>query len=138
MELPSCKIIATEPDAAHGFCPTGFYVPNKTDAADDNDDYDHFIVYDDNDNSAIGTFGFVQGCVWGDDTSWKIQYLDLSKIEEGVISRSAKFGYVEKPPELSLRDCTYISIESGRVYLKLVEYKTHIWPLSDPSNMQTC
>src|SRR5689334_5869598 len=23
-------------------------------------------------------FGFVAGCIWGDDSSWKVQYLDLS------------------------------------------------------------
>ena len=28
--------------------------------------------------------GFVAGCVWGDDSSWKIEYLDLSKADEGI------------------------------------------------------
>jgi len=26
-----------------------------------------------------GAFGFIWGCVWGDDASWKVQYLDLSR-----------------------------------------------------------
>ncbi len=43
----------------------------------------------------IGTFGFVWGCHWGDDTSWKVQYLDLSGIQDGVISREERFGYLE-------------------------------------------
>lgn len=42
-----------------------------------------------------GDFGFVWGCYWGDDSSWKVQYLDLSRIEEGMISRDERFGYVE-------------------------------------------
>ena len=42
-----------------------------------------------------GNFGFVWGCEWGDDSSWKIQYLDLRKVQQGVIVRSDRFGYVE-------------------------------------------
>lgn len=40
-------------------------------------------------------FGFVCGCIWGDDTSWKIQFLDLSRISEGILTRDARFGYLE-------------------------------------------
>jgi hypothetical protein len=39
--------------------------------------------------------GFVAGCIWGDDSSWKIEYLDLSRADEGIIKREARFGYVE-------------------------------------------
>jgi hypothetical protein len=49
-------------------------------------------------------FGFVSGCYWGDDSSWKIQYLDLTKIESGIIKREEKFGYIELPPNLSLKE----------------------------------
>lgn len=35
------------------------------------------------------------GCYWGDDTSWKVQYLDLSRVQQGIISRDDRFGYVE-------------------------------------------
>ncbi len=42
-----------------------------------------------------GEFGFVWGCVWGDDSSWKIQHLDLTGIQSGVIRRDDRFGYVE-------------------------------------------
>ena len=48
--------------------------------------------------------GFVAGCVWGDDSTWKIQYLDLSRVEEGVIRREERFGYIELPRSVSLRD----------------------------------
>lgn len=43
----------------------------------------------------IGDFGFVWGCHWGDDGSWKVQYLDLSRVQEGVVRREERFGYVE-------------------------------------------
>lgn len=40
-------------------------------------------------------FGFVCGCVWGDDSSWKIQHLDLSQVEMGIVKRDDRYGYVE-------------------------------------------
>ena len=39
--------------------------------------------------------GFVAGCVWGDDSSWKIQYLDLSEADKGILKRDERFGYIE-------------------------------------------
>jgi len=83
MELPSCKQIAKEEPSAFGFCPTGFYVP----WAD--------VTLEFEAPHLAGHFGFVCGCVWGDDTSWKIEYLDLSHIEEGVLVREPRFGYIE-------------------------------------------
>ena len=50
------------------------------------------------------TFGFVAGCIWGDDSSWKIQFLDLSKAAEGKITRDERFGYIELPSGVDLKD----------------------------------
>lgn len=47
-------------------------------------------------------FGFVAGCIWGDDSSWKIQYLDLSKAESGVLKRDDRFGYIALPSSMTL------------------------------------
>jgi hypothetical protein len=47
-------------------------------------------------------FGFVSGCVWGDDSSWKLQYLDLSRAAEGILRREERFGYLELPDKLPL------------------------------------
>ena len=49
-------------------------------------------------------FGFVAGCIWGDDSSWKIEFLDLSEIHNGVIKRDARFGYIKMPVNMSLKD----------------------------------
>ncbi len=49
-------------------------------------------------------FGFVSGCVWGDDLSWKVQFLDLSQAAKGIISREERFGYLPLPDRLSLKD----------------------------------
>ena len=48
-------------------------------------------------------FGFVAGCIWGDDSSWKIQYLDLSEAEYGVIKREERFGYIAMPDGITLK-----------------------------------
>lgn len=92
MELPSCKQVAGEEPSSFGFCPTDFYVPEE-----------------DVERGLEGQFGFVAGCVWGDDSSWKIQFLDLSKISEGKLRREARFGYIELPNHLTLSqavDCS--------------------------------
>ncbi len=94
LDLASGAVIAEEPDTPDGFCPVCFYVPDWWDV---------------NDGSVIpgseywnydrewpkGDFGFVWGCLWGDDSSWKVQYLDLSQIDDGVIRREERFGYLE-------------------------------------------
>jgi len=49
------------------------------------------------------SFGFVAGCIWGDDSSWKIEFLDLAEIANGVIKRDARFGYIEMPEGMSLK-----------------------------------
>lgn len=93
MDLQSGEIIAeeemqrTEKGYGIGFCPVEFWHPNSDTPGDcwDLDDYD-------------GEWALVAGCVWGDDSSWKVQYLDLSKITEGVegiVRREDRFGYVE-------------------------------------------
>lgn len=94
LDLSSGEIIAEEAREPNGFCPVGFYVPDWLDV---------------NDESAVpggkywtadcewpvGDFGFVWGCNWGDDSSWKVQYLDLSRVQQGIIARDERFGYVE-------------------------------------------
>lgn len=82
MTLPDCKDLCGEDREEWGFCPTDYYVPKES----------------------KGLFGFVAGCVWGDDTSWKIQYLDLRNISEGKLVRDDKFGYIELPRDMTLED----------------------------------
>lgn len=95
MALPSCEDICGEEACGCGFCPTGYYVPPI-----------------DPDECLKGEFGFMCGCVWGDDSSWKIQYLDLSKISEGILKREDRFGYIELVgSHKELKNAIEISIE---------------------------
>lgn len=96
MDLASGDVIAEEEENAPGggFCPVGLYIPDWWDVNDGT-----IIPGDDRWNAdhewPCGQGGFVWGCYWGDDSSWKVQYFDLRRIREGVIVRDDRFGYVE-------------------------------------------
>lgn len=88
MSLPDCADLGGEEPSAMGFCPVEFFVPEI-------DRYDRPINE---------PHGFVAGCIWGDDSSWKVQYLNLRDVENGVIRREQKFGYLELDDNRCLRD----------------------------------
>ena len=77
-----------------GFCPVGFYVPDWWDV-NDGSVIPGSELWNADHEWPTGDFGFVWGCIWGDDSSWKVQYLDLSQVQEGVIRREERFGNLE-------------------------------------------
>lgn len=83
-ELPSCRDLGGEEANPGGFCPVDYWVAEN------------------------GSFGLVAGCFWGDDSSWKVQYLDLTNASAGSVVRDDRFGYVELPDDLSLDDAVVI------------------------------
>lgn len=92
LDLATGEILGEETQG--GFCPVGFYVPDWWDL------HDGRIIpgsanWDEHMEWPSGDFGFVWGCEWGDDRSWKVQYLDLSRATKGIIVRDDRFGYVE-------------------------------------------
>jgi hypothetical protein len=96
LDLMSGQIVAeeTESISGNGFCPVGFYVPDWWDL------HDGSVIpgspsWNDDEEWPGEPFGFVWGCFWGDDSSWKVQYLDLSGIADGSIKREDRFGYLE-------------------------------------------
>ena len=125
MELPSCKNIGGEEPNKWGFCPVDFYVPcyYEQESAWDTGNTINTIHYRINEpksefllpytkgnfRSYLVTpllyypFGFVAGSLWGDDASWKIQYLDLAEVEKGIIKREEKFGFIEMPKGMTLK-----------------------------------
>lgn len=124
MELPSCKIIGGEPETpgGNGFCPVEFYVPNYVQLKypELTDEWVYDAQWDiDKERIEKGReidfhhfkFGLVAGCVWGDDWSWKIQHLDLSRVAEGIITRSEKFGYVWLGSGIKLAGAVNIDME---------------------------
>ena len=87
MELPSCTDIGGEEPSSGGFCPVEYCVPQ--------------IVISDAEKRE-SEIGFVAGCTWGDDSSWKVECFDLSEVQRGIIKRDARFGYLELPDGVSL------------------------------------
>lgn len=113
MELPSCRDIGGEEPENNGFCPVDYYVP-----------FDHPEVVK---TTMAGRFGFVAGCIWGDDSSWKIQYLDLTRVTEGILVRQELFDYVAMPRAIvRLRDCIRIPYYKPGD-LEGVELLANIW-----------
>lgn len=102
MSLPDCVDICGEERDAYGFCPTEYYVPQES----------------------KGKYGFVSGCVWGDDSGGdKLQFLDLSQINKGIFKREEKFGYIELA-NCSLKECIQIDDtdeDIGVVYINVSE-----------------
>jgi len=86
MTLPDCKDLCGEISSPGGFCPVDYFVPYEPDMG------------------ILGDFGFVAGCYWGDDSSWKIQFLDLRHIKDGSFIRDDRFGHIELPQDLPLKD----------------------------------
>lgn len=92
IDLDTGAVVAEEAETE--FCPVGFYVPDWWDVYDDSvipgSDY-----WNRDCEWPTGDFGFVWGCVWGDDSVWKVRYLDLGRVSEGLIVCEERFGYLE-------------------------------------------
>lgn len=93
-----------DPQPGWGFCPVEFYVPDWWEIHDEGFVVGSYVWDEFRGDRPSGEFGFVAGCVWGDDSSWKIQYLDLSRISAGMLGRDDRFGYIELPDKVSLAD----------------------------------
>jgi hypothetical protein len=119
MELPSCKDIGGEEPRPYGFCPVDYYVPCYIEREWTKGSLvgQKYVVNEPSAEDLIESevskpaspvlyypFGFVAGCIWGDESSWKIQYLNLEQVEAGMIKRDERFGYIKMPDKLTLKD----------------------------------
>lgn len=101
MSLPDCTDIGGESPDCVGFCPVDYSLmvdgidgeDGETEVAAPADwqppaDYVDFMQLE-------PRVALVAGCVWGDDSSWKLEAFDLSRVEEGILTRFQPFGYFE-------------------------------------------
>ena len=110
MSLPDCRDIGGEEPSLNGFCPVEFYAPRYREIAarlGETPDVVRFWEFDNalNDSSVGAEYeagewlnlptAFVAGCQWGDDTSWKLECIDLGAAAQGQIVRTRRFGHVE-------------------------------------------
>jgi hypothetical protein len=93
LDLQTGKIIASEEPSPGGFCPVGFTSPTGGMSTTGMLSPANCAGKSTMSGQVMAT-GFVWGCLWGDDSSWKVQYLDLSEIRHGRIRREERFGYL--------------------------------------------
>lgn len=129
MKLPSCEDVWGEDRNTVGFCPVEFFVPARQyvefggDRTGRMKGYNRRGYYEDScfeephHNAErdwtvhpveYADFGFVCGCVWGDDSSWKIQFFDFARIKEGIVTYDSRFGYFEMHDKLRLHESIHI------------------------------
>lgn len=115
MDLETGEIIASEMPDETGFCPAGFYVPDWWDI-NDGSILPGSHYWDSDNEEPKGNFGIVWGCIWGDDGSWKVQYLDLAQVQSGKLTRDERFGYVELAtnPKLDPKDFIECNFRDGK------------------------
>jgi hypothetical protein len=112
LDLATGAVIAAEEPAGTGFCPVGFYVPDWHDLHDAKLLPGSLSWRPDDHQWPCGDFGFVWGCIWGDDSSWKVQYLDLSAVRDGEIRRDERFGYLRLAASPKLEPQAFICCSS--------------------------
>jgi hypothetical protein len=120
IELPSCKDLGGEEPEPDYFSPVDFYVPRyiEREAMDGelkgqklsiNEPFDAHLTANPSNQILYYPFGFVAGSKPGDDVTYKIQYLDLSQADQGVIKRDDRFGYIALPEKVTLEDAIHMS-----------------------------
>lgn len=60
----------------------------------------------------FGQFGFMAGFVWGKENLYRIRYLDLSKLKEGILTQDERFGQIELMNLPSMKNCPFSLKES--------------------------
>lgn len=125
MRLPECEDLGGEEPSSHGFCPVELFVPRFRDFTSTHLPSGRVTKYRSFECAAevaspvpdyetsYGPWcsldvGFVAGCIWGDDSSWKLEVFDLQRAAKGVITRSARFGHVELANKMSLTDAVLL------------------------------
>lgn len=112
-----------EDASSFGFCPVEFYVPKYKTIEEKgttvemfDNEYDDGVNYQEyldlGQKEEVGylgetycEYGFLSGCVWGDDSSMKLRFIDLSNIENKELKIEERFGYFELPSSLTLKEC---------------------------------
>lgn len=108
----------TDEGGAGGFCPVAVAIPWKhTDVRPEHERSHNLTMWswlprigdqyegDASFRASAADFGFYSGCIWGDDSSWKLRYLDFSRLSEGIVVASDAFGYIPLPTSMTIQDC---------------------------------
>lgn len=74
MKLPECEDCFGEDGDTFGFCPVEFFVPSRQYLMDKYKERSKTGLFD-----IAGKIGFVQGCVWGDDSYFKLKIINFEE-----------------------------------------------------------
>lgn len=114
MSLPSCQDLGGEDLGLDNFCPVEYTIPfGQLAVNSSNGDY-HYEDFN-------ARFGFIAGSLFADSPTRQIQYLDLTRVSEGIITRAEKFGYIDLFTGMKLKDAVDIDQiyepETGRAHI---------------------
>lgn len=114
-----------------GFCPVEFYVPrffkiiSTTGTTENKTPFEYYSQYYSINNVGFKytSYGFLSGCIWGDDSSWKVKFIDLSEIHNKKLIIDDRFGYCELADSLSLKESVDIDEpDSSEIRIAHTEY----------------
>lgn len=127
MKLPSCEVIGGEEPHSGGFCSIEVYVPRYYECQISEYTYRFFddAEAEEKAHPFYADFAFRSGCVWGDDTSWKLEMLDISQAHKGILEIK-DIGYIELAPDLKLRDCLRLDWDDCDKVLDM-KISTQLW-----------
>lgn len=129
LDLESGEIIATEQRQQPAFYPAGYYVPDWWDVhGEPGTRLPGSSTWRDDDEWPSGLFGFVWGAHVADDAQYKVQYLDLSRIQQGILVREERFGYLEIAAHDKLDGRDFILCENngdGDISVRLAVERTY-------------
>lgn len=133
MKLPECMDLGGETGNQCGFCPVEFWIPieEKCIISRNSEEYEVSIH-----KGFHGQWGFVAGCIWGDDTTWKIQLLDLHDAANGNIKRVHEFGYHQIPRDRKIEDaideCEFDEkTQSFEIQIERYDYKYYNFSINE-------
>ena len=153
MKLPECIEIGGEESSAFGFCPVEIFVPQYQIDFLPGETGESLLKYPKENHKWISrdreekvydtecfepekeifyeNFAFVSGCIWGDDTSWKIEMRDISEAHKGIIKKVSNWGYYELSEKLSLKESVkldgffkYVGEDEESINVKVTLTKT--------------
>jgi hypothetical protein len=105
MSLPDCIDIGGREKSSNGFCPVEIYIPRYTYIKDYEGERRDWVFFENSTADVSGEekydryapFAIMIGCVWGDDSSWKYRFIDLSEADKGILKEDERFGYIWTP-----------------------------------------
>lgn len=144
MELPSCKDLGGYDEDSCGFCPVEIFVPYfkrgvftyndgttlKTKQYCSKTCAETYLLKSDTEDFEFIDFGLVSGCVWGDDSDWKVQHVDIREADKGIIKLSDMFGYHPLPNlDLDMEDMIHFDdfdCKEGELEITQVTIPTYV------------